>query len=211
MENQPGLASPRFSTDHFESVLPPEALEELRRRKPRTRQQRTKAKWSCPPWLRSALLSGALAASPLFVLAVIAAITWATGASLIKKPSVLVSTPSPYATASPAPLVPAPTPPPPVVEVRRAEPVVPAAPRATLVRLPVPRDDVFAISPEHLDESHDIMMPYGMVVRATLRGFLEQENQLPRVGHIGDMYVVGSVPWIFIQVPGTTALTWVDP
>jgi hypothetical protein len=75
----------------------------------------------------------------------------------------------------------------------------------------VPRDDVFAISPEHLDESHDIMMPYGMVVRATLRGFLEQENQLPRVGHIGDMYVVGSVPWIFIQVPGTTALTWVDP
>jgi hypothetical protein len=54
-------------------------------------------------------------------------------------------------------------------------------------------------------------MPYGETINATLRGFLENENQLPRVGHIGDMYVVGSVPWIWIQVPGTSAPMWVDP
>ena len=54
-------------------------------------------------------------------------------------------------------------------------------------------------------------MPYGTVVRATLRGFLENENQLPRVGHTGDMWVVGNVPWIWITVPGTGAPTWVDP
>jgi hypothetical protein len=71
--------------------------------------------------------------------------------------------------------------------------------------------DIFAITPDHIDEAHDITMPYGTVVRATLRGFLEQENQLPQVGHIGDMHVVGSVPWIWNQVPGTTTPTWVDP
>jgi hypothetical protein len=67
------------------------------------------------------------------------------------------------------------------------------------------------IAPEHIDETHTITMPYGTVVRATLRGFLENENQLPRVGHIGDMYVVGTTHWIFITVPGTSTPTWVDP
>jgi hypothetical protein len=63
----------------------------------------------------------------------------------------------------------------------------PPTPRAQLVRLPSQRVDLFAIAPEHIDQTHDITMPYGTVVRATLRGFLEQENQLPLVGHIGDM------------------------
>jgi hypothetical protein len=80
-----------------------------------------------------------------------------------------------------------------------------------VVRLPAPRTDIFAITSEHIDQTHTITMPYGTQVSATLRGFLEQENQLPRVGHIGDMYVVGSVPWIWIQAPGTTAPTWIDP
>ena len=84
-------------------------------------------------------------------------------------------------------------------------------PRASVVRLPAPRTDIFAITSEHIDQTHTITMPYGTQVSATLRGFLEQESQLPRVGHIGDMYVVGSVPWIWIQAPGTTAQTWIDP
>jgi hypothetical protein len=67
------------------------------------------------------------------------------------------------------------------------------------------------LTPEHIDESHRITMPYNVEVLATLRGFLDTENQLPRVGHIGDMYVVGTTPWIYIQVPGTTAPTWIDP
>jgi len=71
--------------------------------------------------------------------------------------------------------------------------------------------NLLSLSPEHIDEAHVITMPYGTVVRATLRGFLENENQLPRVGHTGDMWVVGNVPWIWITVPGTGAPTWVDP
>jgi hypothetical protein len=74
-----------------------------------------------------------------------------------------------------------------------------------------PRVELVELAPSHIDQTHVITMPYGMVVRATLRGFLENENQLPRAGHIGDMYVVGDVPWIWIQVPGTSAPTWVDP
>jgi hypothetical protein len=100
--------------------------------------------------------------------------------------------------------------------------VVPVpAPRAMLVKLPSPRSQRFRlpssytnpveIAPSHIDESHTIKMPYGTEVLATLRGFLGSEAQLPRVGYIGDMYVVGDVPWIWIQVPGTSAPTWVDP
>jgi hypothetical protein len=192
--------SPRFSTDSFESVLPPEALDELRGRKPRTRQQRTKAKWSCPPLLKSALLSGALAASPLFVLAAVAAITWVSGVSLTTKrhpmtrdaqAPVPVSTPAGRAATPVAPAT---------IEHVIEQPILPPRaqlvklpsppPRATLVRMP---QSFTAISPEHIDEEHDITMPYGTQVSATLRGFPEQESQFPRVGHIGDMYVVGNV------------------
>jgi hypothetical protein len=100
-----------------------------------------------------------------------------------------------------------------IPEVRRAELVrLPAPPpRAQLVRLPSPRVSLVQVTAEHIDETHRITMPYGTQVLATLRGFLGTENQLPRVGHIGDMFVVGAVPWIWVQVPGTTAPTWVDP
>ena len=99
----------------------------------------------------------------------------------------------------------------PVLAPQTATPVLPPAPRAQLVRLPTQQQSLTDLSPAHIDESHDIMMPYGTVVRATLRGFLEQESQLPKVGRIGDMFMVGTMPWIWIQVPGTTAPTWIDP
>jgi hypothetical protein len=54
-------------------------------------------------------------------------------------------------------------------------------------------------------------MPYGERVIGTLRGFLGSETQLPRIGHIGDTWIVNNVPWIWLTVPGTTAPTWVDP
>jgi len=81
-------------------------------------------------------------------------------------------------------------------------------PRAQLVRLPapVPRGQLVRLPSQQL-----IRMPYGTEVLATLRGGLGSEAQLPRVGHIGDLYVVGTTPWIWVQVPGTAAPTWVDP
>ena len=85
--------------------------------------------------------------------------------------------------------------------------LVDPAPRAQLVREP----SYTPIRPWHVGETHEITMPYGMSVDATLRGFLANENQLPPTGHIGDMYVVGNVPWIWVTVPGTTAPTWIDP
>lgn len=101
-----------------------------------------------------------------------------------------------------------------IPEVRRAELAPPVVRRAELVRLPAASlslNRVTAIAPENIDQTHVITMPYGTEVSATLRGFLNAENQLPRAGHIGDMYIVGTVPWIWIRVSGTSAPTWVDP
>jgi len=102
---------------------------------------------------------------------------------------------------------------PPAVVAPRARLVrLPAPPpRAQLVRLPDSPLRLVDLTVEHIDETHVMTMPYGTVVRATLRGFLVKEDQLPRLGHIGDMWVVGTVPWVYIQVPGTSAPTWVDP
>jgi hypothetical protein len=80
-----------------------------------------------------------------------------------------------------------------------------------LVKLPPPRAELIKLPPWQIDEARLLQMPYGERVIGTLRGFLENENQLPRVGHISDMWVVGDVPWVWIQVPGTTSPTWVDP
>jgi hypothetical protein len=113
--------------------------------------------------------------------------------------------PAPARVVTPPPVGIAPTPAPRAQLVRLPLP----PPRAQLVRLPAPDDA--EIAPQNIGRTHTMAMPYGTVVSATLRGFLGNENQLPRAGHIGDMYVVEQTPWIWIQVPGTTAPTWVDP
>jgi hypothetical protein len=121
---------------------------------------------------------------------------------------------------------PAPTPiPVPVVQATPV-PLVATAPvpritpvqRASLVRLPVPvpraqlvRVPWVQLSEAHVDETHPLTMPYGTKIYATLRGFLASIDQLPRIGQPGDMYVVGTTPWIWTTVPGTFAPTWVDP
>jgi hypothetical protein len=75
----PQAFRPPLGGEGFESTLPPEALDELLRRKPRTRQQSAKTKWSCPPCLRSALTFGAAVLTPACMLAAIAAAMWAFG------------------------------------------------------------------------------------------------------------------------------------
>jgi hypothetical protein len=83
-------------------------------------------------------------------------------------PAVIQPTPA----ATPSGVVPLPAP-----RVRLVRLPAPA-PRARLVRLP----DFTEIAAAHIDETHTIQMPYGMEVRATLRGFLGTEDQLPRIG-----------------------------
>jgi hypothetical protein len=121
---------------------------------------------------------------------------------------------------------PAPTPiPVPVVQATPVPPVATApvpritpVQRASLVRLPVPvpraelvRVPWVQLSETHVDETHPLTMPYGTKIYATLRGFLASIDQLPRIGQPGDMYVVGTTPWIWTTIPGTFAPTWVDP
>jgi hypothetical protein len=90
--------------------------------------------------------------------------------------------------------------------------VVPVqAPRAMLVKLPLPRAQLVKLPERKIDEARLLLMPYGQQVVGTLRGFLGSEAQLPRIGHIGDTWIVNNVRWIWITEPGTSAPTWVDP
>ena len=57
-------------------------------------------------------------------------------------------------------------------------------------------------------------MPYdeNLEVRGVLKDYLDSESLLPRTGnHIGDTWIVGNVPWVWITAPGTTAPAWIDP
>lgn len=84
--------------------------------------------------------------------------------------------------------------------------LVDPAPLAQLVRLPSD------FPPLILGGRYLATMPYGLEVLATYRGRLEQEWMLPTSGnHIGDMWLVGSTPWIWLTTPGTTTPQWVDP
>jgi hypothetical protein len=85
------------------------------------------------------------------------------------------------------------------------------APRAMLVKLPPPRAELIKLPPWQIDESRLLQMPYGERVVGTLRGFLTNENRLPRVGQIGDTWIVGNTPWVWLTVPGTSAPAWIDP
>jgi hypothetical protein len=146
-----------------------------------------------PPQKRSFINAAVLGLCGLFfVVACSAVVSWFGNKHESRPaavPVVVQPAPAPAPAATPSGVVPVP------------------APRAVLVKLPPPRAKLVW----KIDDSHIVTMPYGMQVRATLRGFLGAENQLPRVGRIGDMWLVGDVPWIWIQVPGTVAATWIDP
>jgi hypothetical protein len=210
----------RRSNDDFDCELPDDALDELLvPRRPRILGRPSKA-----PDRRRALVLAVLVLLLVAVGVVVVLVSWqrpaypALPAGLSTPAPTVPPTVQPAASPRPTPST-EPIQPPSAVEHVIEQPILPPraqllklpTPRAAVVRLPAPHTDIFAITPAHIDEAHDITMPYGTVVRATLRGFLRNESQLPRAGHIGDMYVVGSVPWIWIQVPGTTAPTWVDP
>ena len=219
----------RFSTVEFDCELPPEAKSELLR----PRRPRILGQPPCPPQkppqvdsVRSRghpALGWLLALIVLVLLGAVIYLSWPSPANraaalqesaarsreveqqadralqALRTPAAQTPVVQPTPASTPSAVVPTPAP--------RASSVRVSAPKAQLVRLP----NFTAIAPENIDQTHVITMPYGTEVSATLRGFLEQESQLPRVGHIGDMYVVGTVPWIFIQAPGTTAPTWIDP
>jgi len=56
------------------------------------------------------------------------------------------------------------------------------------------------------------MMPYNLEVLATYKGRLTCEEMLPSSGNqLGDMWVVGDTPWVWIWAPGAARVDWIDP
>ena len=193
----------------YDCPLPDDALSELLgKRLPQRATERLPAVW------RRVLYLLAWLAVPVVLVALLGVVLTGLHDKPATQNSATIQAPSGQPTPTPAAQALA-VHPPAVAEhpilLPRAQLVKPPVPRAQLVRLPRAHTQLVALTPDHLDESHRITMPYNVEVLATLRGFLENENQLPRVGHIGDMYVVMDTPWIWVTVPGTTAPTWVDP
>jgi hypothetical protein len=47
---------------------------------------------------------------------------------------------------------------------------------------------------------------------ATYKGRLASEAMLPVTGNaIGDTWMIGDTPWLYLVTPGTSAAQWVDP
>jgi hypothetical protein len=57
-----------------------------------------------------------------------------------------------------------------------------------------------------------LKLPYNIEVPATYKGRLAAEWMLPASGkHIGDTWVVGDTPWVWIWAPGAAQADWIDP
>jgi hypothetical protein len=55
-------------------------------------------------------------------------------------------------------------------------------------------------------------MPYGLEVLTTFRGWRPSQDDLPSHRNaIGDMYMIGTTPWVWIWAPGAAHADWIDP
>jgi hypothetical protein len=91
-------------------------------------------------------------------------------------------------------------------------PYAKAAPRATLVKLPPPRAQLISLPEWKPGETRPVMMPYNLEVLATYRGQLQSQDMLPSSGNqLGDTWVVGDTPWVWIWAPGAARADWIDP
>jgi hypothetical protein len=183
------------STSRFERVLPPEARTQLAHRK---RFRPLKALWSAPlAWL----IAGAA-----LIVALVATLPQ-------PKPGfVPAAGPAPEANPQPA-LAPVSIPrtaaiPQPALPVQLRTP----APRAALVKLPPPRAALVRLPECQPGTSRLLYMPYRLEVVGQLQGRLSDETLLPQSGNsIGDTWIVGNTPWVWITTPGTTSPQWIDP
>jgi len=88
----------------------------------------------------------------------------------------------------------------------------PPALRAVLVKLPPPRAQLVHLPEWRIGERRPVMMPYNIVALATYKGRLAADWMLPSSGNqIGDMWVIGQTPWVWIWAPGATHADWIDP
>jgi len=91
--------------------------------------------------------------------------------------------------------------------------LVHSVPRATLVKLPPPMAlPASDLAPLVVGRQYLGTMPYGLEVLTMFRGALRSQDDLPtHFNHIGDMYIVGNVPFVWLFAPGATHADWIDP
>jgi hypothetical protein len=87
------------------------------------------------------------------------------------------------------------------------------APRAVLVQASAPRAELIGhLPPGRTDKLWPMLMPYGIEVLATYKGRLASEKMLPPSGNaLGDIWVVGDTPWVWLFAPGAAHADWIDP
>ena len=86
------------------------------------------------------------------------------------------------------------------------------APRATLVKLPPPRAQLIRLPEWRVGEERQLLMPYGLKVLGRLKGCLAAEWMLPQEGNvIGETWIVGETPWVWVCPVGGSVPTWIDP
>jgi hypothetical protein len=83
------------------------------------------------------------------------------------------------------------------------------------VKLPPPRAPLAGDLPPLVVGQHYLAtMPYdnNLEVLMTFKGWLPSQDDLPSHRNaIGDMWLVGSTPWVWIWAPGATHADWIDP
>ena len=86
------------------------------------------------------------------------------------------------------------------------------APRATLVKLPPPGAQLVRLQEWRIGEQRPVTLPYNVEVLTTYKGRLPAEWMLPASGNqLGDTWVVGETPWVWIWAPGASQADWIDP
>jgi hypothetical protein len=68
------------------------------------------------------------------------------------------------------------------------------------------------LKPLEIGHHYLATLPYGIEVRMKYKGTLASVDDLPsHPNQIGDMYLVGNVPWVWIFAPGASRADWIDP
>jgi hypothetical protein len=174
--------------DSFDTVLPPKVWREFKQRPARSKKP------SSNLFLPLSIFAGAF----LIALAI-----WTQPLTTVRKS---VRSDNWFRTIA-ATTVPTPSP-----VVLTATPAALRVERAELIRLPMVPAPKAELTTGYEPNTISAMMPYGTLVFVTLKGRLTGINELPQFGNsIGDCYIVGSVPYVWITVPGGGAPSWVDP
>ncbi len=205
--------------DGFDCVLPDGALNELLAPK-RARMLGRPVQGRMPRrWLKSLLRFVAIIMTPVAAFALLVGIITPCGIGTHSQAPgrdvLLGRTFHPMPMPAPTPVVQPPvvqTPAPRMPEVRRDELVPVTVQRATLRRLPVPRAILWKLPEWRIGERRGMLMPYGLEVVGQLKGRVDDEGLLPVDGNnIGDVWLVGTTPWIWLTTPGLSQPSWVDP